>query len=73
MTGLIGAIRWRMLLECQEIDISLWEAVKLTLLGFFFCNFLPGLTGDVVKVVYVSSHTPHKTRAAMSVVVSIKV
>lgn len=69
LTGLIGAIRWRMLLKCQEIDISLWEAIKLTFLGFFFCIFLPGLTGDVVKGVYVAQHTPHKTRAALSIVV----
>ncbi len=69
LTGLIGAIRWRMLLKCQEIDITLWEAIKLTLLGFFFCIFLPGLTGDVVKGVYAAQHTPHKTRAALSIVV----
>ena len=69
LTGLIGAIRWRMLLKCQEIDVSLWETIKLTFLGFFFCIFLPGLTGDVVKGVYAAQHTPHKTRAAMSILV----
>lgn len=69
LVGLIGAARWRMLLACQEIHISLWQAAKLTLLGFFFNNFLPGLTGDVVKAVYVSGHTEHKTRAALSVLV----
>lgn len=69
LTGLIGAVRWRMLLECQEIDISLWEAIKLTLLGFFFCIFMPGLTGDVMKGFYAAKHTPHKTRAAISIVV----
>lgn len=69
LVGLIGAVRWRMLLACQEIHISLWQAVKLTILGFFFNNFLPGLTGDVVKAVYVSGHTEYKTRAALSVLV----
>ncbi len=69
LTGLIGAVRWRMLLECQEIEMSLWEAIKLTLLGFFFCIFMPGLTGDVMKGFYAAKHTPHKTRAAVSIVV----
>ena len=69
LTGLIGAIRWRMLLKCQEIDMSLREAMKLTFLGFFFCIFMPGLTGDVIKGFYAAKHTPHKTRAAVSIVV----
>ncbi len=69
LTGLIGAVRWRMLLKCQEIDMSLWEAIKLTFLGFFFCIFMPGLTGDVIKGFYAAQHTPHKMRVAVSIVV----
>lgn len=69
LIGCIGALRWRLLLHSQEIDITFWEALKLTWLGFFFCNFLPGLTGDVVKGVYAARHTPHKTRAAISILV----
>ncbi len=69
IVGIIGAVRWRMLLLCQEIDITLWEALKLTLLGYFFSLTPAGLVGgDLAKAIYASRNTPYRARAAVSVV-----
>lgn len=68
--GVVGAVRWRMLLVCQEIDITLWEALKLTLLGYFFSLTPAGMVGgDLAKAIYASRNTPYRARAAVSVVV----
>lgn len=67
---LICAYRWRWLLHVQEIEISTWEAVRLTFLGQFFNAVVPGTVGgDLVKAYYVSKHTPRKAAVLLSVLV----
>jgi len=67
---LLAAVRWRMLLRVQDIDVSLWEAVRLTFLGQFFNSVVPGTVGgDLVKAYYVAKHTPKKAAVLMSVFV----
>ncbi len=67
---LIIALRWWLLLRVQEIFIHPWEAVRLTFLGLFFNNVVPGTVGgDLVKAYYVSKHTPKKGAVLLSVFV----
>lgn len=57
----ISAFRWRMLLGVQGVHISPGEAIRLTFVGIFFNNVVPGLTGgDVVKAYYISRRTRDK-------------
>jgi len=60
----LGAIRWRMLLAVQGIHITLWDSLRLTYIGWFFNNWLPGATGgDFVKAYYIAAQTHHKPEA----------
>jgi len=60
----LGAVRWRLLLQVQGIHISFWESLRLTYIGWFFNNWLPGATGgDFVKAYYIASSTHHKPEA----------
>ena len=64
------AVRWRMLLKIQDVNISLWEAIRLTFLGQFFNAIVPGTVGgDLVKVYYVAKHTPKVAAVLVSVFV----
>ena len=60
----IGAVRWRLLLGVQGIHITFLESLRLTYIGWFFNNWLPGGTGgDFVKAYYIARQTHHKTEA----------
>ena len=64
----IGAVRWRMLLRVQGIDLGFFESLRLTFIGWFFNNWLPGSTGgDFVKAYYVA-HLTHRKPEAVTVV-----
>jgi len=57
----LPAARWKLLLKVQDVDVSLWESVRLTYLGMFFNTFVPGTVGgDLFKAYYVAKHTPNK-------------
>ena len=67
---LLIALRWRMLLKIQDVEISLWEATRLTFLGQFFNSIVPGTVGgDLVKAYYVAKHTPKTAAVIVSVFV----
>jgi len=65
----VGAMRWRMLLEAQGVHISQLRSLSITLTGLFFNNFMPGLTGgDVIKAYYAAKLTDdRKTHAVVTV------
>ncbi len=65
----IATVRWQMLLRAQNIRIGFWRATELTLIGLFFNNFMPGLTGgDLVKAFYAAKLTSEKkTHAVVTV------
>jgi len=66
--NLLASLRWQLLLSVQEIRISYIEALRLTFLGFFFNNFMPGLTGgDIVKAYYIAKETKKKPEAVATV------
>jgi uncharacterized protein (TIRG00374 family) len=55
-----GAWRWWLLLHVQDVKISFFETLSLTLQGFFFSLVLPGgsLGGDVVKAAFIAKRAP---------------
>lgn len=69
-TYLFGVKRWQILLRAQGIDVSLFEATRLTFIGFFFNNALPGLTGgDIVKAYMIAKAHPGRGAVAVSTVI----
>jgi uncharacterized protein (TIRG00374 family) len=61
-------LRWWLLLRVQSIFISLWAAVKLYFLGWFYNNFMPSsVGGDLVRAWYITKHTDKKFEAVLSV------
>lgn len=68
LVNILGSVRWWVLLKSQKIPISLWQANRLSFLGYFFNNVMPGLTGgDLVKSYYVAKETRKKTGAITTV------
>jgi len=51
-----GSWRWKMLLDVQDAGLSYFDALSLTMQGFFFSLVIPGgaLGGDVVKATFVA-------------------
>jgi len=65
----LGAVRWQLLLAVQDIRITLLESLRLTYIGWFFNNWMPGATGgDFVKAYYIARQTHRKTEAVTVVV-----
>ncbi len=57
-TPLFAGLRWRGLLEVQQVRLSAATALKLTWIGLFFNQFMIGTVGgDLVKAYYVTRHT----------------
>jgi len=68
--ALTTGYRWQLLLRVQGVVLGLWTCLKLTVVGFFFDNVMPGATGgDVVKAYYVARQSHRKAEAAVSVFV----
>jgi glycosyltransferase 2 family protein len=67
----VGAYRWSLLLGSQGLPSSGRRCVRLTFIGFFFNNVLPGLTGgDLVKAVMIAQdHPEYRARAVGTVIV----
>ncbi len=52
---IISAFRWRMILNISSNQkLRIFDIIKITWIGLFFNNFLPGaVTGDFIKLVYI--------------------
>ncbi len=69
--GSIGftLIRWQMLLKVQGIHLKMRDVLSLTMIGVFFNMVIPGaVSGDVIKMVYVSEHSKGKTTEAVTTI-----
>lgn len=65
-----SSVRWWWLLHVNGLDVSVGKAFRLTWIGIFFSNVVPGLTGgDLIKAFYVARMTGHKTASIVSVIV----
>ena len=66
----IGVTRWWLLLRAQAIRVPYALAHRLTFIGFFFNNVVPGPTGgDLVKAVYISRHTSRRAEGIVTIIV----
>jgi glycosyltransferase 2 family protein len=63
---LAAAIRWRILLDVQDIHLTLPRLGGLFFIGMFFNQFLPGGTGgDIIKSYLLLKETPGKKAGAL--------
>jgi uncharacterized membrane protein YbhN (UPF0104 family) len=54
LSGVLGAVQWRLLLGKRAVHLSLPRAVVLYFMGMFFNNFILGsAAADAVKIAYV--------------------
>ena len=61
-----AVVRWWSLLRVQKIDLTLWRATQLYMIGMFFNVFLLGSTGgDAVKLFYVLRGSDPQKRAGI--------
>jgi len=66
------ATRWVLLLRVQGVRISLFQAVKLTYLGLFYNNMMPGAVGgDLLKGWYITHHSEKGQRVEAAVTVFV--
>ena len=70
LTNLLGVWRWHILLKSCGTRLPFATALRLTMIGLFTNNFLPGaMSGDVVRAIYTSrSHPKRKPTVIMSIV-----
>jgi hypothetical protein len=62
----IAAVRWRMLLRVQGVDLGIFRLAGLFLIGMFYNQFLPGGTGgDIIKTYLLLKETPGKKTGAL--------
>ena len=71
VVNLIAAWRWGVLLKVQGICISLFDLFRLTLIGVFFSNIIPGsISGDLIKIAYLMRYAgERKTEAILTIAV----
>ncbi|MDD5728327.1 MAG: lysylphosphatidylglycerol synthase transmembrane domain-containing protein [Victivallales bacterium] len=62
---LVCSWRWYKLARVLEIDITLFQAVVLTMKGYFFSLVIPGgaIGGDIAKIGFLNHHTPKGAKA----------
>ncbi len=66
------AVRWVLLLRVQGVSVAVFQAVKLTYLGLFYNNFMPGAVGgDLIKGWYITHHSGPDRRVAAAVTVFV--
>jgi len=62
------ACRLQLIFEVKELPLSLMEAVQLTMVGFFFNNFLPtSVGGDIVKALCAARVTKNTVKSVTGV------
>ena len=66
------ASRWVLLLRVQGIYVSQFQAIRLTYMGLFYNNFMPGAVGgDLLKGWYVTRHSAEHLRVEAAVTVFV--
>ena len=65
--GIIGTVRWKILIKAQGIDLDFFTAFRLTFVGWFFNIAMPGSTGgDLIKAYYAAIISPEKKAGAIT-------
>ncbi len=66
MVEIAAAVRWKILLKVQKIDLSIPRTAGLFLIGMFYNQFLPGGTGgDLIKTYLLFKEAPAKKLGAL--------
>ena len=65
---LFMSIRVSLLFHAQRLSLSLWNAIQLTLIGFFFSTFLPGAAGGDLAKLYYATRENEGRRAEVATV-----
>ena len=66
VVNILAAWRWKILLRVQGIDIPLMTAFRLTLIGVFFSNIIPGsVSGDLIKSAFIAGYTKDRKAEAI--------
>ena len=66
------APRWILLLRVHGVEISMFQTVKLTYLGLFYNNMMPGAVGgDLLKAWYITHHSEKDQRVEAAVTVFV--
>ena len=69
-----GAFRWHWLVNSQNLSLDLRQAMRLTWIGIFFNNFVPGQTGgDLIKAYYIAKNSPQKRLIAVLTVIADRI
>ncbi len=64
----LSTLKWKMILDVQESQISFMKLYKIYLVGYFFSNILPSTVGgDVVRSVYAGNKIENQAFSAVSV------
>jgi glycosyltransferase 2 family protein len=67
---LITFVRWWLLVRAQGLQFSLYNALRLGLVSYFFNTFLPGsVGGDILKAVAVARGQSRRTVAVATVII----
>jgi glycosyltransferase 2 family protein len=67
---LLMAMRTSLLFRCANLYVSLANATRLTLIGFFFSTFLPGAAGgDLAKVYYATKENQGRRAEVAAILV----
>ncbi len=67
---LLGALRWEVLVRAQGLALGFPEAARLTFIGLFFNNVVPGSTGgDIVKAWMLARRHGARQAAAVTTVI----
>ncbi len=71
MTALmLTFVRWYVLVRAVDLPFTMFNALRLGLVGFFFNSFLPGsVGGDIVKAVYIAGEQRRRTTAVATVLI----
>ncbi len=63
------AWRWKLILAAHNMNISMWRAMNIYVIGQFFNAFMPGsVGGDIVKAVIVAKEFPGKKTIAVTTI-----
>ncbi|MEA1867473.1 MAG: lysylphosphatidylglycerol synthase transmembrane domain-containing protein [Thermodesulfobacteriota bacterium] len=60
--------RWWILVRIQKLPLGMFDALRLTMIGYFFNMFIPGgAGGDVVRAVYTVRDCPERRAQALTI------
>lgn len=66
----ITFVRWYILVRAQDLPFSMWNAMRLGLVSYFFNTFLPGsVGGDILKAVAVAREQSRRTIAVATIII----